>query len=144
MPVVEFFKEILLSYRLIFGQDERSYKAFSKEALDWEEGRGRSSWETRWDCDPMLHILCGKSVKSDEARTVYAEIEADEPMNCYNPDTEFLFFGKRLLELQNFTEYHQPESMRALLSDRRDLAAWFNPWITKVSFISVGIYFRLR
>ena len=133
MLTEEFFEEILLTYRLIFGQDDRSYKAFSRMVPVWEEQRGRTSWETTWACDPMLLILCGKSATSEEARKIYDEIDANEPHNCYNPNTEFPFFGKRLLELQQFIRQHQPQNIRALLTDRRDVAAWYALWNNQVS-----------
>jgi hypothetical protein len=133
----EFFEEILLTYRLIFGQDDRSYKAFSRMVPVWEERRGRTSWETTWACDPMLFILCGKSATSEEARKIYDEIGANEPASesadYYNANAEFPFFGKRLLELQQFIRQHQPQNVRALLNDRRDVAAWYTLWNNQVS-----------
>jgi hypothetical protein len=129
----QFFEEILLTYRLIFGQDDRSYKAFSRMVPVWEEQRGRTSWEMTWACDPMLLILCSKSATSEEARKIYDEIDADEPANCYDPSTQFPFFGKRLLELQQFVKQHQPQNVRALLNDRRDVAAWYTLWNNQVS-----------
>jgi hypothetical protein len=133
VPTEEFFEEILLSYRLIFGQDDRSYKAFSRMVPVWQEQRGRTSWETSWDCDPMLYILCGSSATSEEARKIYDEIEASEPVNCYHPNSDFPFFGKRLLELQQFIKQHQPQNVRALLNDRRDVAAWYTLWNNQVN-----------
>jgi hypothetical protein len=132
----EFFEEILLTYRLIFGQDDRSHKAFSRMAPVWEEQRGRTSWETSWACDPMLLILCGKSATSEEARKIYDEIDANEPSNGpsdYYNLADFPFFGKRLLELQQFIRLYQPQNVRALLNDRRDVAAWYSLWNNQVS-----------
>lgn len=129
----QFFKEILLTYRLIFGQDDRSYKAFSRMVPVWEEQCGRASWETTWACDPMLLTLCGKSATSDEARKIYDEIDEHEPAYCYNAYHEFPFFAKRLLELQEFIKHHKPQNLRALLNDRRDVAAWYTLWNNQVS-----------
>jgi hypothetical protein len=129
----QFFEEILLTYRLIFGQDDRSYKAFSRMVPVWEEQRGRTSWEMTWAGDPMLLILCGQSAISEEARKIYDEIDANEPANCYDPHTQFPFFGKRLLELQQFIKQHQPQNVRALLNDRRDVASWYILWNNQVS-----------
>jgi hypothetical protein len=129
----QFFEEILLTYRLIFGQDDRSYKAFSRMVPVWEEQRGRTSREMTWACDPILLILCGNSATSEEARKIYDEIEANAPANCYDPNTQFPFFGKRLLELQQFVKHHQPQNVRALLNDRRDVAAWYILWNNQVS-----------
>ena len=121
----ELFEEVLLSYRLIFGQDDRSWKAFSRMAPLWEEQRGRLPWEATWDCDPMLAVLCGKSCTDEEARQVYDDIDANEPANYYDSNTEFPFFGKRLLELQQLIKQYQPQDVRSLWNDRRDVAAWY-------------------
>lgn len=99
----------------------------------WEEQRSQTSWEMTWACDPMLLILCGKSVTSEEARKIYDEIDANGPTDCYDPNTQFPFFGKRLLELQQFIKHHQPQNLRALLNDRRDVAAWVILWNNQVS-----------
>jgi len=89
----------------------------------------------------MLLILCGKSATSEEARMIYDEIDASEPHNCYNPNIAFRFFGKRLLELQQFVKHHQPQNVRALLNDRRDVAAWYTLWNNQVSVdFLVAIY----
>ncbi|KAI9861544.1 MAG: hypothetical protein M1813_005154 [Trichoglossum hirsutum] len=132
VPTEEFFQEMLLSYRLIFGQDERSYKAFSRMVPVWEEQRGRAHRENMWDCDPMLHTLCGKSSATDDARRIYDEIDASEPTSYYDPNTEFPFFGKRLLELQLFIKQHQPQNLRSLLHDRRNVSAWYTVWSSQV------------
>jgi len=84
--------------------------------------------ESSWFSDPLLYILCGKSCTSDESRHIYNDIGADEPANYYNPQTEFPFFGIRLLELQQFVKQHQPQTVRSLLNDRRDVAAWWTLW----------------
>jgi hypothetical protein len=60
-------------------------------------------------------------------------LDADEPANYYNPQTEFPFFGKRLLELQQFVKQHQPQTVRSLLNDRRDVAAWWALWNNQAS-----------
>jgi len=67
------FEEILRSYRLIFGQDERSWKAFSKilTKIEEDQGQGRSISA----CDPLLRVLCGQSSASPEARAIYDEID---------------------------------------------------------------------
>jgi len=138
IPISKFFAEILLSYRLIFGQDERSWKAFSRMMPVWEEQRGRSSWETTWDCDPLIQTLCGKSSLDSEARKLYEELRLCEPTNSYDLHDQFPFFGKRLVELQQFMKQHQPQTVRSLLSDRRDVAAWYTLWNNQVRFIARG------
>jgi hypothetical protein len=133
IPIRDFFEEILLSYRLIFGQDERSYKAFLRMLQACEEKRGRPSWEMTWDCDPMLYQLCGQSSSDEEARKIYDEIDANEPASYYNAHTEFPCLAKRLIELQQFIDQHQPSSVRSLLNDRRDISAWYSLMNNQVS-----------
>jgi len=122
----EIFKEILRSYRLIFGQDERSWKAFLSTIPTSSEQQALA--ESSWSSDPLLYVLCGKSCMSDESQRIYDDIDADEPANYYNPQSEFPFFGNRLLELQQFVKQHQPQTVRSLLNDRRDVAAWWTLW----------------
>jgi hypothetical protein len=133
----DLFEEVLLSYRLLFGQDDRSWKAFSRMVPLWEEQRGRVSWETSWDCDPLLPVLCGRSCTDEEARQVYDEIDANEPANYYDPNTEFPFFGKRLLELQQLIKQYQPQDVRSLLNDRRDVASWYTLRTNQVRIINL-------
>jgi len=76
----------------------------------------------------LLYTLCGKSCSSDDSQRLSAAIAANEPANYYNPHSEFPFFGKRLLELQQFVKQHQPQTLRSLLNDRRDVAAWWTLW----------------
>ncbi|KAI9767663.1 MAG: hypothetical protein M1840_005534 [Geoglossum simile] len=133
VPTDKFFKETLLSYRLIFGQDDRSWRAFSQLARSQETYRGQTFWEATWDCDPMLLTLCGKSATSGEAKQIYDDINAGYPASYYDPNTEFPFFGKRLLELQQFIKRQKPQDLRALLRDRRDVSVWYGVWSNQVS-----------
>ena len=135
------FEEILRSYRLIFGQDERSWKAFSKilTKLEEDQGQGRSISA----CDPLLRVLCGQSCASPEARAIYEEIDVrrgaipdGQPMHC-NLYTEFPFFGPRLLELQQFDRRCQPQTVRSTQEDKRDVAPWFTLRNKRVSLAKV-------
>ena len=74
----------------------------------------------------MLSVLCGKSCTDEEARHVYEDLDVNEPSNYYDPQTEFPFFGRRILELQQLIKQYQPQDVRALWNDRRDVAAWYN------------------
>jgi hypothetical protein len=128
-PINEYFEEILLSYRLIFGQDSSSWKAFARMVATWEQD---NPGDTAWASDPLLMTLCGKSATSEEAERIYDDIEANEPATYYDPRSEFPFLGKKLMELQRFVKQHQPQNVRSLLSDRRDVAAWYTLWSNQV------------
>ncbi|KAI9785982.1 MAG: hypothetical protein M1839_008248 [Geoglossum umbratile] len=132
VPTEDFFQEILLSYRLIFGQDDRSWRLFSRMVQTQGNYRGHTSLELSWDCDPMLLILCGRSSTTEGARQIYDEIDANPPKSHYDPNIEFPFFGKRLLELQRFINLHQPQNIRSLLHDRRDVSVWYTVWSSQV------------
>jgi len=123
IPPYEFFEEILRSYRIIFGQDERSWKAFSKMLSKLEEHDRQGIWA----CDPLIRILCGQSATSKEARLIYDEIDADQETSG-DPDTEFQFFGNKMIELQQFGRQHQPKNVRSLFNDKRDVSAWYTLW----------------
>lgn len=143
VPIDEFFEEILLSYRLMFGQDERSWKAMAMKRILAPSGPAREGHAvpiashasaTTWGCDPLLPVLCCGSADSPEAREVYDEIEIEPrgPSSNYVPYVDFRFFRKRLLDLQDFIDQHQPRSVRGLLNDRRDVAAWYTLWNNQV------------
>jgi hypothetical protein len=76
VPADEFFREVLLTYRVLFGQDERSFRAFQ---------RSLPAYDQNWDCsgndreqifDPLLPILCGRTWTVPEAREVYIDVNA--------------------------------------------------------------------
>lgn len=137
----EFFEEILLTYRLLFGQDERSWRAFMRMVNTSEEDGGE---DKPWNCDPLLVTLCGRSCSSEGAKKIYDEIEAEEPTDQCDPQTEFPFFGSRLVDLHEFVKQHQPQTVRGLLTDKRDINIWYNLWSNQVRVpfsLSIQLYF---
>lgn len=117
----QFFKEVLLSYRLIFGQTYNSRKDFNKQLRKWDlKSKGNS--------DPMLYRLCGHGCESDEARDIYLEIDADDPSNHYNPIVDFPFLGRRLVGIQDYIRGHNPDNIKALWYDRRNVSWWWTFW----------------
>jgi len=73
----------------------------------------------------LLSVLCGKGCTDEVARQVFDELDVNEPAEYYDPQ-EFPFFGKRLLELHHLIKQYQPQDVRSLWNDRRDVAAWYN------------------
>jgi hypothetical protein len=121
----DYHKEVLLTYRLLFGQDTSSYKHFNalkrKGALVSEEHR-----------DLLLSTLCGESWESKNARQVYEMIEAEEPSLHYSPSTDFPFLGRRLLDIQKYVRGHNSHTIRAIWFDRRNPLAWWTFWVCSV------------
>jgi hypothetical protein len=109
--------------------------------IPWEEQSVMGSCEASWSCDPMLVTVCGKSSNSPAARGIYDEIDANEPAKSYEPSTDFQFFGRRLLELQFFVKQHQPRTLKALWSDRRDVQAWWTLLGNQVSNLGLLLIF---
>ncbi|KAK0100807.1 hypothetical protein ONS95_007254 [Cadophora gregata] len=136
VPASEYFEEILLSYRLIFGLDEKSWRSFSRIMTAMEEQEVPGDLPFVWD--PLLQVLCGKSATSEEAQRIYDDIEASEPAKTY-PYTEFPFFSKRLIALQDFVKQHQPQNVRSLLNDKRDVAAWYTLWSNQVCHLLLSL-----
>jgi hypothetical protein len=125
----EYFREVLLSYRLIFGQENASWKAFQKKLPTLED---------HWDCsdrqsndgDPMLRTLCGSSYTSPKAIQIYQAIDAsDDVLAYYYPDNDFPFLGRRILNLQAYVSGRNPHNWRALWHDRRNVAFWWTFWV---------------
>lgn len=124
----EYFREVLLSYRLIFGQNKASWKAFCKKI---------PTFEKNWDCsdphsndaDPMLPILCCSKYDSPKASQIYADIDASDGVSpYYYPDSDFPFLGRRILDLQAFVSGRSPHNWRALWNDRRNVGLWWTFW----------------
>jgi hypothetical protein len=93
-----------LMYRLIFGQDEASWKAFKKKLKTFEE---------HWDCsdiqsyyaDPMLRTLCCSKYDSPHASKIYEEIDASDGVSpYYYPDSDFPFLGRCIFDPLDFCQ----------------------------------------
>jgi hypothetical protein len=71
--VQEFYREILITYRLLFGQHKGSYKAFNTVT--------QTSIPVPNKCaDPLLPLLCGQSWTSKTSIKVYELIGAESPL----------------------------------------------------------------
>ncbi|MCJ1400648.1 hypothetical protein MMC11_003856 [Xylographa trunciseda] len=123
----EFFREVLLSYRLIFGQQPRAWRAFNKALKQWNRSWHCSPGNAR-DADPMLSLLCGQSWEDEAPRKVYNEINAEDPYDHYIPHVSFPFLGQRILELQNFVKTRNAHRLSALWYDRRNVSFWWTFW----------------
>ncbi|KAL8937278.1 MAG: hypothetical protein Q9216_004507 [Gyalolechia sp. 2 TL-2023] len=116
-------KEILRSYRLLFGQDRRSRKLFNAQ-----EHRKAS---TDGISDPLLEQLCGQARK---ASVVLEDDTFNEP-DLYNAKFEFPFLGQRLNYLQEYAHSCTPHRIRDVWHDTRDPAKWLVVWA--VTFFGV-------
>jgi hypothetical protein len=117
----DYYREVILTYRLIFGQDKPSYSDFPSLV--------RHSPIPEEYPDSLLSTLCGADWESSEARKVYDLIGADHSSTQYIPSTHFPFLGQRLLELQRYVKGRNANDILSIWHDRRSPTAWWTFWV---------------
>lgn len=109
----DFFRELLCSYRLLFGQDKASRRVFEKDFRD----RSYPEQEAL-EPDPLLLPLC----QEDWSRQlVYEELDVSNVRTVYSATIDFPFFMERLMNLQEYVITQSPNDWSSLWRDRRDL-----------------------
>ncbi|KAK5062766.1 hypothetical protein LTR84_004841 [Exophiala bonariae] len=148
---VSFFRELLLTYRVIFGQDGASAKLFRTEHEDllsafltphriWHYlpwlrplvlGRKpiRRQLSHSEVVDPLLLEVCGTQYTK---AAIYRDLRAPSPRDQYLAAKEFPFFGDRLLKIQIFMQGEHPSDWKALINDRRDILRYWTFWAVMV------------
>ncbi|KAK3356745.1 hypothetical protein B0T25DRAFT_138654 [Lasiosphaeria hispida] len=107
--VSEYLREILQSYRLLFGQNRISREYFSKI---------KPAAPGTIDYDPLLDELCtGPGPVGDVA-----------DRRAYPLASTFPFLSSKLQELKNHLDARRPTSWMDLWRDRRDSAQWLTFW----------------
>lgn len=121
-------REVLLSYRLIFGQHRRSRALFMSAQLERASGEDGSH-------DHLLARLCGEKVGA--LRSLPTELWPPSCLNVeghlleqdvYSCDVHFPLLGDRLLNLQEFSLRQSPSRIRDLWRDRRNPLQWYTLW----------------
>ncbi|KAH8623457.1 hypothetical protein IG631_21936 [Alternaria alternata] len=124
-----FNQEVLLSYRLLFGQTKASRQYYHKN----ERTRVMPSGG---EVDPLLDILCSSS----GAASLGILPEKLWPPSCcdyeghllehstYSTALDFPVLGTRLLKIQDFDTRHTPYKLRELWRDRRQPLQWYAFW----------------
>ncbi|KAH6887139.1 hypothetical protein B0T10DRAFT_490750 [Thelonectria olida] len=110
--VTELLQEILLTYRLLFGQSRRSRSLF-RRLRPWacipNEGH-----------DQFLSMICGRK----QFNCPVPLIEREE----YNVAGDFRHLRSRIVRLNNYASSRKPRSIRQLWRDKRDSTAWLALW----------------
>lgn len=122
-----FFQEMLLTYRLIFGQNSKSWQLFHKEMSRLAK-KNRQSIFSMKNADPLLPILCGSNSEGPLAAQLYEDIDAEISQPYYVSDS-FPFFSKKLLIIQGFIKQHRPHTLSSVWHDDRDEASWWSLWV---------------
>ncbi|CDM37577.1 unnamed protein product [Penicillium roqueforti FM164] len=128
-------REVLLSYRLLFGQSSHSRQI----ALELLEQTKKLSGEI----DPFLLAICSASVTQSRflrrftKSRIPVELFPTSNIDLYNSliesDTysardDFPHFGPRLLAVQLYNLKQQPSRIRDLWRDRRNPLQWYTFW----------------
>jgi hypothetical protein len=122
------FKEILLSYKLLFADDRQARFVFRKTE------RGRAELARGTPIEPCLDNLCGMNVPRKSSLRIFRS-----PLTVsYSKTTDFPLLADRLSELQSYISAQQPNRLTALWHDRRNLLSWYTFWAVLI-FGIVGI-----
>ncbi|KFG79907.1 hypothetical protein MANI_009193 [Metarhizium anisopliae] len=120
--IEELLQEILLSYRLLFGQNRRSRNLFCQlRPFQGIPNEGH---------DKFLSSICG--VK--KFKCPIKLIEREE----YDLSGDFSHFRSRMVQLNSYTSSKKPRSILQLWRDKRDSTAWIAFWSVLI-FGSVSI-----
>lgn len=103
-----YLTEVLLSYRLLFGQHDSSRQLFR------ESERGKTMCNKM--VDPLLDALC-----SDKTVGHFGGVtELLRERNVYNARTNFPHLGARLTELEDYSTNQRPRTLGEVWNDVRD------------------------
>jgi len=137
-------REVLLTYRLIFGQSPRS-RTLAEDSLAREKSARLES--SQGDIDPLLEELCTAPLSTSWITRMLSPRKQLQlsakffPPSCtngqngkftesasYTVEHDFPVFGARLLALQEYNERQKPTRARDLWRDRRNPLQWYTFW----------------
>lgn len=126
-------QEVLMSYRILFGQTRGSRVLAKKLLQDLKKSCPH-------EFDELLSVLCAES----RGKIVQKVPDSLWPMSCrdfnntlqeadsYSSHDDFPMFGKRLAAIQAFNLRQQPSKLRDLWRDRRNPLQWYTFWAVLV------------
>ncbi|KAH8892740.1 hypothetical protein GQ53DRAFT_840594 [Thozetella sp. PMI_491] len=137
----DLFKEILCTFRLIFGQDRRSWKIYARDTTrSWTRWlrRPQDQQETELDADararihtedPLLLRLCGRDWVQQR---IYDDIDAPFVRTVYSAVDDFPYFGEKLAVIQQFVCTRDAVDLNSLWTDRRDIHRYYTLWLVVI------------
>lgn len=130
LTIFDFSRDMILSYRLLFGMDRKSRKIFRAESENWQHDSlhdGPFSGQKMYEIDPLLWTLCTDSGESPELKKLLNLLDGEETSPRYAFE-DFPFLGGRLLQLQTFIEGHKATTWSLLWHNRTDARNWWVVW----------------
>ena len=134
-------QEVLLSYRLLFGQTKMSRKLFKKL-------KKQMIREGKLTLDPFLEVLCSCSTSDTKIANLPKEIWPKScrdlegrlaKFECYGIDSDFPLIGRNLLAIQRFCLHQRPRTFWSFWIDTRDRPKWFTFWLVTIVGIAALI-----
>lgn len=135
---LRFKQEVLLSYRILFGQDQASrslFRKIEKERLHGASGSAASQ-------DPLLQILCGARTSSRQIRSLPQYLWPKPCRNAidgrlqkldeYSVSSDLPLLGHRFLVIQEFNLRQRPRSFLRFWRDKRDRPKWYTFWVVTI------------
>lgn len=127
----EFLRELLATFRLLFGQDKRSWNLC--KAMFRKQTRVGKFWKTiitrsktaDFHDDPPLQRLCCHDANYE---SLYDDVHISDIWSLYSAHQDCHFFGQRLLALQEYIRSLQLYDTRTLWYDRRDTNRVYTIW----------------
>jgi hypothetical protein len=122
-------QEVLMSYRLLFGQTRGARRLAKAELKVLREEQGS-------EYDHLLDLLCVRpcggmvralplSLWPATCRSFEGSLQEE---STYSSQDDFPMFGQRLAKLQEFSLRQQPSKLRDLWRDRRNPLQWYTFW----------------
>lgn len=118
--VNQLLAEILLSFRLLFGQTRKSRLLF-RSSLNPFSGHSKDNIR-----DPLLSTLCGsKEIPCDDGNTMFNGLVQKE---TYYLPRDFPILRYRMAIFQRYLSSTVPRTWAQLWRDNRDSAGWLTFW----------------
>lgn len=136
-------QEVLMSYRLLFGQTHGSRELARASLKQLRTDRAHN--------DQLLDIVCGQPRKKRVIGKLPPSLwpiscrdfdDALQEEDAYSAQDDFPMFGERLAKLQEFNLRQQPSKLTDLWRDRRNPLQWYTFWaVLIVGSLSIFLAF---
>jgi hypothetical protein len=131
----DFFCEILWSYRVIFSQNKMSWQDFrrlyNKSSPAFHPNPNNTQAIDQTNSDPILRRLLTHGWRRSTSSTMvslFSDLSAPPFKVVYSARADFPYLGRKLLVLQDYMNAQNPNDLRTLLYDRRDVLRFWTFW----------------
>lgn len=130
------YRELLLSYRLLFGQSSKSRKLLDQlcastppESTDPLIKVCASPVSSKWD----IRRFAGRRRPQSFPNNIFPISALDlngqiQDSDTYSALDDFPYFGQRLILLQRYNMRQQPSRVKDIWRDRRNPLQWYTFW----------------